>query len=171
MSSLNISEGWLDSKAPGLAVASNLFTPDQVVSPYTTWKIVTRYSNRSGIIQVPVANVDGTAAELVKVSANRMVQLVTWTATRQGAMPYLVGPVTNDPNRTLSDWDLIPHSTDLMSDGTTHVYTVEGWYLYLLTQPITIQSGQFFMGGSPVDLTTASMNVIGPAQFLATLSP
>ena len=151
------------------AITSTLFSQGHIRNPYTTFKTVTTYGKDNAIIQCPVAGPAGTPAEIVKVSAPYGYKRVDWVAERQGDFPDLPDLEPDTENQYCKTWFIVASSADLMPDGNTRHFRVEGSYLYLFRVPIELHSGKLFIGKTPFDL---SANVsVPPDKFKTELSP
>src|SRR5262245_53307458 len=101
----------------------NLFAKDMAPAPYTTYRIVTTYLRKNGVLQMPVAGLaqDGSqSAEIVRVSSPYGGKMVQWIAEREGLPPVLPDPESDDANQVLESWRIIPQSPELMTNGAIH---------------------------------------------------
>jgi len=141
------------------------FTPDHIRAPYYTWDAVVLTSIDRGLCSMPVAGPPGTPAAIFQVHAPVGTQLVKWTAKRRGEPPMLPDPDPEDANKVLKTAGAAVYTKELMADGTTHVFTVEGSFLYLLKMPIEMKDGVLYYGGSPADLSPREVHVINPGDL------
>lgn len=157
-----------DSASPEVGPPTN-FTSENTRHPYHTYKVRTRYVWNDGMTSMAVAGPNGTAAEVIKVSAACGMKIVEWTATRHGANPQIPTPTSTDENQVRHSFEVVTESPDMMADGT-YVYTVSGKYVYLLRKPVDFTDNKFFMGSGGQDLTPPTAHVINTGDFLTNIS-
>ena len=146
------------------------FSQEHQDSPYEIYRITHSYLRKGGVLQVPVANADDTAAcELIKVSGATMTHVVSWIAERLGDVPHILDPywqAGTNANEVLDDWEFGIVSKETTNDGSTHIYRLSGTYYYKCSRVVDIKGGTMAFPTTPIDDSTPE--VISPGQFGST---
>lgn len=130
---------------------------DHLKSPFTGYKIRTRYFWNEGIIQGPVAKAlegDGkVAAEIIRVSGPHGGRVVTWVGERDGEVPVIPDPYDYDKeNQALAHWEVTPESPDSDAGAQVQRFRISGIYIYIFRRPLRIEDGKMFIGAAPFDI-------------------
>lgn len=101
--------------------------------PYNEYHMETEYRRAAGVLMCPVAAPLGSEAPLTaffRTSRPMTTVRVAWRTERIGATPQVPAPESNNENFVLLDHRITPVAPQVLPDGNTYVYRVEGEYLY-----------------------------------------
>jgi hypothetical protein len=150
---------------------ASLFTQDHSNAPYTNWSFQITYEWAEGLAQLPVAEAPvagvpgGVSCEIVRESAPFGTMVVEWAAWRNGLVPDVPSPETDNPNLRLNFARIKPSSPPLDNAGKLHVYRISGEYRYLLLRPIWAPGSGLWMGWTVYDKTPPGVHILSASQF------
>lgn len=147
-------------------LSANLVAATEGNTPHSEWSFQTRYITFPGILPLVYAAPDSTpeTVKVVKIHAAYAHKIVTWQATRLGAIPTIPPFETTDPNEVLLSAEIAPAVPGLTPTGDSRIHTVSGQYIYLLKKPPTPDTG-YPMGTGPYESAPAQENVVRRANF------
>jgi hypothetical protein len=130
--------------------------------PHTSYSYIRQYLQPGGIMQLPVMAPPAIAGkpvpcQIVRYAAPFSQMICVWSATRIGAVPVLPSSLTNDSNLVFADQSIGAMMPSLMTDATTRIFTVSGWYLYYLKFPVT----QYAIPNQPYTTTNPNIMITG----------
>jgi hypothetical protein len=132
------------------------YSTEGQTNPYNVYDMTTRYYRNSGIIQAPIAGPASSSggssstptSAFFRVSQPTSTVTVKWSAERVGATPQIPAPDNNNTNYVLLDHSITPIAPQVLPDGNTYVFRVEGEYFYGCKVPMRLNEN-LAMGAVP----------------------
>ncbi len=142
---------------------------EEATSNHTRYEIRYSYQGDMGKLLIPVAAPGNYGsqqpAEIVQCSAPYGFLVVFWSATRNRELPVCPHPDLGDANFVFKNWRIEPHTRKLDVNGHTYIYTIEGWYSYLMVRPFFPGEDYFPIGDPPYDDGHGAEKFLAPLQF------
>ena len=151
------------------AGGANPFSTGHQAAFYRISTIVTKYVWNNGTHLLPVSK-PGTSPNQVlssvicQTSSPFGYKVVSWVLERAVFLPLLPDVEPDNPNQKIGSYE-ITFSNQQPEANATPIYHVEGTYVYLLLQPISIKNGIFHIGSQPVVMDQGGQSV-NSSQFL-----
>lgn len=119
----------------------DFFSLEHKVYPYDSYVIGVEYRTAEGLIQLPIAVDEETltlgdpTSIVVRAHAGITQKIVSWVVQRVGLKPNLPKPTPPDSNHVLLSTNITSEGVALDTDGLTHIYTLQGNWVFALLTP------------------------------------
>ncbi len=165
--------GFAQDIANNLGILPNPFSQAHQEKYYRINRIVTRYIWNQGTNLLPVAKPGNSANQvtpsvIVQTSSPFGYKIVTWVIERMGQFPLLPDWEPDNANQVFASSEINFGNVQPEPNGQP-VFHIEGTYVYLLKQPISIKNGIFHIGMQPVIMNQGNMAI--NASSFANLTP
>lgn len=150
-------------------IANTLWSDSHIASPYRRDEFLTEYRQTDGILQVPVAGVAGTGAELIRLHGGCMRKVVRFEQNRAGDIPEIPTLQSVDPsNEVRAGYVLAPQAPQVDANGSQVFAQVSGELTFYLVAALTSEDG-YRMAAPPHTTINAALSKISTPNFKSTI--